>query len=82
MITSGSFEEAKYPHICELDWNLSEETFVYKFLVDFNGYKTVGEIQRNKDDIVLCFHAIGNSNYKWSGKDIVFTTERLISPLW
>lgn len=82
MITSGSFEEAKYPHICELDWNLSEETFVYKFLVDFNGYKTVGEIHRNKDDIVLCFHAIGNSNYKWSGKDIVFTTERLISPLW
>lgn len=82
MITSGSFEEAKYPHICELDWSLSEYTFIYKFLIDFNHHKTVGEIHREKNEIVLIFHDIGNSNYKWNEKDLVYTTERLISPLW
>lgn len=81
MITNGGWEEARYKRISKLEFEANKETIVLKFLVDFNNQKTVGEIHRYQDMIILFFHDIGNSNYKWTNRDIIFTDKDCYSPL-
>ena len=81
MITSGGWEEARYKRISKMEFEANKETIVFKFLIDFNKKKVVGEVHRNQDMIILFFHDIGNSNYKWTSRDIIFTDQDCYSPL-
>ena len=82
MIASGSWEEARYRRISKIEFEANKETIVLKFLVNFNNRKIVGEIHRDKESVILLFHKLGNSNYKWVERDIVFTDQDCYSPLW
>lgn len=81
MITSGGWEEARYKRISKMEFEANKETIVFKFLIDFNKKKVVGEVHRSQDMIILFFHDIGNSNYKWTSRDIIFTDQDCYSPL-
>lgn len=81
MITNGQWEESRYKRISRLEFTTNKETFVLKFLVDFNHKQVVGELHRDNNSIILLFHKVGDSNYKWGIRDIIFTDKDCYSPL-
>ena len=81
MITEGGWEESKYKRISRLEFSTGEKTFCFKFLIDFNNKKVVGEVHRNEETLILLFHDLGGSKYKWGARDIIFTDKDCYSLL-
>lgn len=80
MIRTGMWEEDTYPHLG--DFSIHPEDIKLKFLVHFNLQDVVGEVIQRDDALFVYFHPLGNSNYKWSSKDIVYTDQPTIFETW
>lgn len=81
MITEGGWEEARYKRISKMEFDCNKDSIIFKFLIDFNKKKVVGEVHRDGIRVIILFHDIGNSNYKWTERDIIFTDKDCYSPL-
>lgn len=81
MITNGNWEEAKYKRLCRTEFVANEKTMIAKFLVNFNNKEVIGEIHRERYNLILLFHWKGGSKYNWGEKDIIFTDKDTYSPL-
>lgn len=80
MITSGEWEIAQYQRLERTDFCPNEKTLKFKFLVDFNEKKIVGEVHHEGDITIVYFHPLGNSKYNWGLRDVIYTDKEIISP--
>ncbi len=82
MIKNGSWEEDSYKHISEIEWNVCNDNIVFKFFVVFYDNIIVGELHKIQGHRALTFHKFGNSNYKITDKDLVYTNAAFTSRYW
>lgn len=80
MIKTGSWEEDSYPHLT--DFSIHKEDIKFRFLVRFTFHEIIGEIIKRDQKLFLYFHPLGNSNYTWTAKDVVYTDEPTNNYMW
>ena len=73
ILTNGDWEMESYRHWHSEYFSMDEDTFRFKTLLEFQGHSAVGEVHKSKDDLIIFWHPLGKSKYKWSTKDCIFT---------
>lgn len=82
MIKTGLWEEDRYRHVTDCKFDLTKETELFRFLVDFNKNKVVGEIHSKGNHVIIFYHPVGNSNRKWTDNDVVYSDSDNSSLTW
>lgn len=82
ILTNGDWEEEAYRHWKPEYWKMTDETFKFKVLLRFQCHEIVGEVHQISNSRIVFWHPLGNSKYKWTEKDTVYTDEPVIYMTW
>ena len=75
ILTNGDWEQESYRHWHPDYFSMDDTTFRFKVLLKFRGHEAVGEVHKTDNEMVIFWHPLGKSKYKWSEHDCIFTDE-------
>lgn len=75
ILTTGEWETESYRHWSKDLFYMNEDTFKFKCKLEFQGHKAVGEVHKTENDLIIYWHPLGKSQYKWTDKDLIYTDQ-------